>query len=150
MTTFVLVSGALFRAPELKTSKAGKAYVTATIKARGDDSRSEFWRVTAFGETAQDDLMRLDEGDHVTCQGAMKCELYQPEGKEARINLSVVADSVTPLRAARKERSANNTSCTKPIRRSPQARAANGPDSDFRLRQHGGHSPDPALNDDPF
>lgn len=149
MTAFVLVSGALFRAPELKTSKAGKAYVTGTIKTRADDNRSEFWRITAFGETAQSVLMRLGEGDTIAAQGPMKCELYMPDGKEPRINLSIIADSVTPLRTARKA-TAKDSGSANSLRRSPQARAANGPDSDFRLRHHGGHSPDPALNDDPF
>ena len=34
MTAHVLITGALFRAPEQRTSKAGKPFWTATIKAR--------------------------------------------------------------------------------------------------------------------
>ena len=33
MTTYVLISGTLFREPEQRTSKAGKPFVTATLKA---------------------------------------------------------------------------------------------------------------------
>jgi hypothetical protein len=32
MTAYVLISGQLFRAPEQRTSKAGKPFVTATIR----------------------------------------------------------------------------------------------------------------------
>ena len=38
MTAFVLVSGALSRAPEVKTAKSGKPYVTATIKVAADNA----------------------------------------------------------------------------------------------------------------
>ncbi len=34
MTALVLVSGTLFREPEQRTSKAGKPFVTATLKAK--------------------------------------------------------------------------------------------------------------------
>jgi hypothetical protein len=47
MTAFALASGALSRAPELKTSKSGKPYVTATIKVAADNA-AQFWSVLAF------------------------------------------------------------------------------------------------------
>jgi Single-strand binding protein family len=62
MTAFAIVMGALFRVPEQRTSKAGKPYVTATIRTR-DGEESQWWRVTAFSETAQAELMRLSEGE---------------------------------------------------------------------------------------
>jgi hypothetical protein len=40
MSAFALISGSLFRNPERKTSKAGKAYVTATVKAVAGTSPS--------------------------------------------------------------------------------------------------------------
>ena len=105
MTALALITGVLFRSPEQRTSKAGKSYVSATIRAKDGDA-SQFWRVTAFSETAQAELMRLDEGDACTVQGAFKCELYQPEGGEARISLSIVADHVLALRQPPRERKA--------------------------------------------
>jgi single-stranded DNA-binding protein len=100
-----LVTGALFRAPEQRTSKAGKPFVTATIRAK-DGEASQWWRVTAFSETAQADLMRLEEGDSVSVQGAFKDELYQPEGSEPKVSLSIIADRVLALRQPPKERKA--------------------------------------------
>lgn len=149
MTTFALVSGSLFRAPESKTSKNGKPYAVCTIKTRADDNRSEFWRVTVFSETAIDALMALGEGDALSVQGALKCELYQPEGKEPRISMSVIADTVQPLRAPRKEKAPKAASDDRaPIRRSRAAQAANGPNDEFRMRTHGSNAPHPGLDDD--
>jgi hypothetical protein len=51
MTVFALITGALFRAPELKTAKTGKAYATATIKVAADNT-ADFWSILAFSESA--------------------------------------------------------------------------------------------------
>jgi single-stranded DNA-binding protein len=105
MTAFAIVTGALFRAPEQRTSKSGKPFVTATIRAK-DGEASQWWRITAFSETAQAELMRLVDGDACSVQGAFKAELYQPEGGEAKVSLSIIADRVLALRQPPKERKA--------------------------------------------
>jgi len=46
MTAHVLISGTLFREPELRTSKEGKPFVTATIRAKDGDN-SQWWRLVA-------------------------------------------------------------------------------------------------------
>jgi single-stranded DNA-binding protein len=102
MSTYVLVSGSLFRAPEQRTSKAGKLYVTATIKAKDGDT-FQFWRVTAFSESVQAELMRLTDGDAMSVQGALKAETYEKDGA-TKLSLSVVADHVLALRQAPKPR----------------------------------------------
>jgi single-stranded DNA-binding protein len=104
MTVFALVSGSLFRAPEKKTSKSGKDYVTATIRAKDGDA-SQFWRVTAFSESAQAELMRLVDGDAVSVQGPLKVETYEKDGA-TKLSLSVVADRVLALRQPPKARKA--------------------------------------------
>jgi PAS domain S-box-containing protein len=48
-------------APEQRTSKAGKPFVMATICGKDGDS-SQWWKVLAFSETAQAELMRLTDG----------------------------------------------------------------------------------------
>jgi hypothetical protein len=58
MTAHVLISGTLFRKPEQRTSKAGKPFVTATIRAKDGDA-SQWWKVLAFPESVQAELMRL-------------------------------------------------------------------------------------------
>jgi single-stranded DNA-binding protein len=108
MTAFAIVTGALFRAPEQRTSKAGKPFVTATIRAK-DGEASQWWRVTAFSETAQAELMRLSEGDALSVQGAFKAELYPPEGIPPKVSLSIVADHVLALRRPPRERKAKTS-----------------------------------------
>jgi single-stranded DNA-binding protein len=106
MSVFALVSGSLFRAPEQRTSKAaGKPFVTATIRAK-DGEASQWWRVTAFSETAQAELMRLIDGDSLAVQGSFKAELYTPDGGETKLSLSIIANRVLPLRPPPKERKA--------------------------------------------
>jgi single-stranded DNA-binding protein len=102
--TFALVNGQLFRAPEQKTSKSGKPYVTATIRAKDGDA-SQFWRVTAFSETAQAELMRLGDGDAVSVQGPLKVETYEKDGA-TKLSMSLIADRAVGLRQPPKERKA--------------------------------------------
>src|ERR1700682_2957458 len=97
MTAHILISGQLFHAPEQRISKAGKPFVTATIRAK-DGEASQWWRVTAFSETACAELLRLGESDAVSIQGPFKAELYQPEGGEAKLSLSIIANNVLAVR----------------------------------------------------
>jgi single-stranded DNA-binding protein len=108
MTAFAIVTGSLFKAPEQRTSKTGRPYVTATIRAKDGDA-SQWWRVMAFSESAQVELMRLSEGDACSVQGSFKCELYQPDGGEERVSLSIVADHVLALRQPPRERKAKTS-----------------------------------------
>ena len=137
MTAHALVTGTLFRAPEQRLSKAGKPYTTATIKVRDGDA-AQFWRVTAFSDTAQTELLRLGDGDALSVQGALKAELYRPDGGEARLSLSLVADAVLALRQPPRERKPKATT-------SPREEA---PD---RLTHAGTGQAADGLNDDlPF
>jgi single-stranded DNA-binding protein len=106
MTAFALANGALFKAPEQPTSKTGRPFVTATIRAKDGDA-SQFWRITAFSESAQAELMRLGEGDALAVQGSFRAELYTPEGGETRVSLSIIADHVLALRQPPKARKAH-------------------------------------------
>jgi hypothetical protein len=114
MTAYALITGAIFRAPVQKTSKAGKPYTSCTIKAGSDDGGSgDFWSVLCFSESAQLELLRLEAGDAVSCRGRprpqrpreagdavsvrgkMKLEIF-----EARISRSIFADAALGLRPA--------------------------------------------------
>src|SRR5260370_40723306 len=54
MTVHVLVSGSLFKNPELRTSSKGKAYETASIRAASaDSSAADFWNLFIFSATVQ-------------------------------------------------------------------------------------------------
>jgi single-stranded DNA-binding protein len=108
MTAFAIVTGSLFRAPEQRTSKTGKPFVTATIRAK-DGEASQWWRVTVFSESAQAELMRLGDGDALSVQGAMKVELFTPDDGATKLSLSIVADHVLALRQPPRERKAKTS-----------------------------------------
>ena len=103
MTAYVLISGSLSKAPETRTSKAGKAFTMATIKVAAD-SAAEFWSILAFSESAQAELMRLGEGDKISAQGSFKVEPYTARDGQTRINRTIFADHVLALRQPPRER----------------------------------------------
>jgi single-stranded DNA-binding protein len=102
MSVLALVTGQLYRPPEQRTSKAGKLFVAATLKVK-DGEAAQWWRVTAFSETAQAELMRPGDGDGVAVQGPFKAELYDKDG-EHRVSLNLVADQVLALRPPPRKR----------------------------------------------
>jgi hypothetical protein len=67
----------------LRPQKAGKPFVTATIRVKdgdpstGSGQASQLWKVFAFSENAQAELMRLADGDSISMQGTFKAELYE-------------------------------------------------------------------------
>jgi single-stranded DNA-binding protein len=118
LTAHVLVTGTLYRAPEQKVSKAGKPFVTATIRAK-DGEASQWWKVIVFSESACAELMRLGDGDAVSAQGSLKVEQYERDGA-VKLSLTCMADSVLPLRPAPKQRKARETA--EPQRTAPADR----------------------------
>jgi single-stranded DNA-binding protein len=148
MTAHVLISGTLFRAPERKVSRAGKPYVSATIKCRDGDA-AQFWRVTIFSESASEEMMRLAAGDSVSAQGAMSAEIYRPENGEPRLSLSLVADQVLALRQPSRKREKQPVKSAAPNGRSSSSRRIAGHRSPYA--PHGAMPTDLQLNDDlPF
>ena len=103
MSAFALVSGALFRAPELKSSKAGKSYVLATVNVTSDNN-VDFWTIMGFSETVQTELLRLGEGDKLSAQGSFKVEPYTARDGQTRINRTLFADHILALRQPPRER----------------------------------------------
>jgi single-stranded DNA-binding protein len=104
MSAHVLISGTLFRDPEQRTSKAGKPFVTATMKV-ADGNAISWWKTLAFSETAQAELLRLSDGESLSAQGRLTAEIYTKDG-QSRLALGVIADAVLPLRRPPKPRQA--------------------------------------------
>jgi hypothetical protein len=83
MSAFALVTGILYRGPEQRTSKTGKPFVTATLKAKDDDGTSS--------------PLRLREGESLSVQGKLQSGEYEKDGQK-HVSLGVVADHVLALR----------------------------------------------------
>jgi single-stranded DNA-binding protein len=113
MTALALITGALYRTPELRTAKSGKAYATATVKVAADNA-VDFWSVLAFSESAQAELMRLGEGDKISAQGPFKVEPYTARDGQTRINRTLFADHVLALRQPPRERKPKPVPATAP------------------------------------
>jgi single-stranded DNA-binding protein len=111
MTVHVLVSGSLFKNPELKTSKSGKSYATASIRtASTDNSAADFWNLLIFSTSVQEELLRLNEGDKLAVQGSLRLEIYN-----GKINRSVFVDAILPLRAPPRERKPKAAASSTPL-----------------------------------
>jgi hypothetical protein len=65
-----LISGALYKAPEQRTSKAGSKFVTASVRVKTGEAM-QFVRIVAFSETVQAELLRLQGGDTLSIQGTL-------------------------------------------------------------------------------
>ena len=129
----VLVSGCLFRAPEERTSQAGRRFVSATIKVGGESGNGEFWACLAFSEWVQGELLRLGTGDALSAQGSAKIELYQKDGGEVRISRTIFANAILALRAPPRERRSKQAAAETPLLDRPAQKqtAAAAPDPDL-------------------
>jgi hypothetical protein len=96
MSAYVLVSGALSRAPEFKTSKSGKPYVMASLRV-GVGSAAEFWSVIASSESTHAELSRLGDGDKISAQGTLEVGLHTGQNGQTWITRTVLADHVARL-----------------------------------------------------
>jgi single-stranded DNA-binding protein len=88
--------GQLFRAPEQRPSKAGKSFVTATIRVKQGEGGA-FWNIVAFSDVALTELSRLHEGEKLSAQGRLQIGEYEKDGK-TRVSLSCIADHGLALR----------------------------------------------------
>lgn len=102
MSASVLVNGVLFKVPESRVSKAGNAFVMATLNERAG-TEFRFWRVFAFADTARAELERLGEGDSLSAQGSFEAKVYECDSK-ATVSLSITADMILALRQPAKPR----------------------------------------------
>jgi hypothetical protein len=93
MSARALVVGALQKAAELRTSKAGKPYATFTACESVNGSR-RFWRGVAFDEAVIAVLKDLPAGSPLALGGELDCEIYRPENAEPKLSWSLKVDGV--------------------------------------------------------
>jgi hypothetical protein len=101
MTARAIVSGVIFKATVEKTSKAGNAYVTATIRdGKGDAAR--WWKALVFGDDAMAEVLRLGDGDPLAVAGEFDCQAYKTDAGEDRLSWSIMVDAVLSAKAKHK------------------------------------------------
>lgn len=101
----VLCSGTLVSDPRQRTTAAGKAYATASLRVPAEDAGPMLVSAIAFAPDAVAGLLALVKGDSCAIAGRAKLTSWEQAG-EQRHGLSVVADKVLSVYAAGKARKA--------------------------------------------
>lgn len=102
MINRVILTGRLTRDPELRKTTTGKNVVSFSIavdrRFKGQDGTdADFFRVSAWGQTAEFVGNYLTKGRLVAVEGRLQQHKYTSNSGESKETVEVVADSVTSL-----------------------------------------------------
>jgi hypothetical protein len=108
MTSRVLIDAVLDKPSIRLTSKAGKPYLRASARdGKGPDAK--WWTVFVFSETAIEALEALNVGEAFAASGPFEANIWAPEGREPRVNLSMNADAILSARKPKSHEKSANT-----------------------------------------
>ena len=98
------IIGGLTRDPESRTTQSGKQVCTFTVgvNRRNERDKSDFFRVSAWGELGNNCAKYLAKGKKVCVIGQVSVSTYQTQNGETRANMDVFAESVEFLSPAEK------------------------------------------------
>lgn len=102
-----LILGKLHQPAEQRTSKAGRPFVTATVRAAVGEAEGVFVKVLAFSESAGAALLALHAGDALAVAGTLKPAAWIDREGNARPSLDLVAAQVLTLYGLKKKRAAS-------------------------------------------
>lgn len=115
----VLISGKLFRDPQVRIGQSGKPFTTALVRVPVENGEESMLVSTiAFGEVGER-LGRLKSGDPVSLTGSAKLSSWEKDG-ELKHGLSVTASGILSVHDTREARDARKRRET----REPQSRPA--------------------------
>ena len=103
MSAHALLSVVLHKRAVRKTSKGGKPYLMASARD-GNGPGAKWWAVFAFAEAAIEALEVLVEGEAFAATGTFDATVWAPEGREPRVNLTMIADAILSTRKPPKEK----------------------------------------------
>jgi len=129
--------GTMFRGAEQRMSKAGKPFTSATFKV-ADGNTVSLWKLLAFNESTQAELLRLRDGESLSAQGRLGVDTYQKDG-ETRLSFTVLADHVLALSQPRERREPRPKQQEQKQRKEPRRSLFDSHDGDGCV--------DPSLND---
>ena len=89
-----LISGKLYGQPTERTSKTGKPFALAKVRAAGGDGESLFVNVIAFDAAPCTALLALGDGDSVALSGSLTPKVWTDKEGNARPGLDLVAHQV--------------------------------------------------------
>lgn len=96
------IIGGLVRDPESRTTQSGKQVCTFTVgvNRRNDREKSDFFRVSAWGELGNNCAKYLAKGKKVCVIGQVSVSTYQTQKGEMRAQMDVFAEHVEFLSPA--------------------------------------------------
>ena len=106
MSIEALILGKLHARAEQRTSKTGRPFITAKVRAAAGEAESVFVNVVAFSETAGAALLALDTGDAVALAGTLKPGAWIDREGNARPSLDLVFAQVMTVYGLKKNRDA--------------------------------------------
>lgn len=101
-----LISGKLYGTPEKRTSKAGKLFVVAKVRAAAGNGDVLFVNVVAFDPSPCTTLLSLSNGDSVALSGSLTPRVWIDKAGEARPVVDLVAHQALTAYSVSKKRKA--------------------------------------------
>ena len=106
MSIEALILGKLHQAPERRTAKNGREFVTAKVRAAVADADAIFVNVIAFDAKACAALLALEPGDSLALAGTLKLGAWTDKDGNARPNADMLAAQVLTVYALKQRRDA--------------------------------------------
>lgn len=99
MLNSVVIIGRLVADPEHRETQTGKgvANLRIAVDRKGREKETDFFSVTAWGQTADFVCTYLQKGRLVAVQGRLQVRSYKDKDDVQRQSYEIVADSVQPL-----------------------------------------------------
>ena len=107
MSIEALILGKLHTGAEQRTSKTGRPFITAKVRASAGDGESLFVNVIAFADTASAALLALEVGDSLALAGTLKAGAWTDREGNTRPSLDMVATQVLTVYGLKKKREAS-------------------------------------------
>ena len=112
MSARAIVSGALHKSAEERTSKNGNPFATFTIR-ESLNGATRWWQAIAFDEASIAAVLSLKVGEPIAVSGEFSAELWTPEGGgEPRLSWKITADAVLSAKAKPKQRTGREVADT--------------------------------------
>ena len=118
-----LISGKLYGQPTERTSKSGKPFALAKVRAAGGDGESLFVNVIAFDTAPCTALLALGDGDSVALSGSLTPKVWTDKEGNARPGLDLVAHQVLTAYHVTRKRDTMRQSATDPAHGRPKDEA---------------------------
>lgn len=118
-----LISGKLYGQPTERTSKTGKPFALAKVRAAGGDGESLFVNVIAFDAAPCTALLALADGDSVALSGSLTPKVWTDKEGNTRPALDLVAHQVLTAYHVTRKRDTMRQSATDPAHGRPKDEA---------------------------